>query len=396
MANPPLTVEIWQKILRHAIFVPVFLDSDPVETYGTEALPYFHDEGPYWEAERGRNSLRRVFWAWNLYLRAYDNRYIRLSDVARLCVPAIALSRAIRISVANCYTSHFPTLSAIEDSVESKPEPWQMEILDGRCVASMDVIQFLTMPHRISNIRAEINGVPILYEALAKNQSPVTFLGNTRYTTLPWQSFNLRHTTTMMIAISGDWEHPFLDMPKLRHLQICTFLGDRNYQKVFRWLKVIGGQLRTLYWKGRECPVPLDPNIWEMCPAVEVLEMPCDWRYQPPPPANHPIRALRVDMRRIYHTAEEFCHIRGHFHPSLRPGVPLNVLEKANIRTLANTEHWLEEREGGSNRTLIDAIFCLRNQADKQGIALVDLKWRTYEEFSRLRFGLKPQTPYII
>ncbi|CCA77164.1 hypothetical protein PIIN_11146 [Serendipita indica DSM 11827] len=59
MMGPRVPVEIWQKILRHAMHIPVFFDIDPIETYCIQAMPYFGDEEPYWETERVKNVLKR-------------------------------------------------------------------------------------------------------------------------------------------------------------------------------------------------------------------------------------------------------------------------------------------------------------------------------------------------
>ncbi|CCA77400.1 hypothetical protein PIIN_11377 [Serendipita indica DSM 11827] len=60
MMGPRVPVEIWQKILRHAMYIPVFFDIDPIETYGIQAMPYFGDEEPYWETERVKSVLKRM------------------------------------------------------------------------------------------------------------------------------------------------------------------------------------------------------------------------------------------------------------------------------------------------------------------------------------------------
>jgi hypothetical protein len=44
MATERVPTEIWIKILRHAISVPLFLDTDPTESYGVEAMIGGYDD----------------------------------------------------------------------------------------------------------------------------------------------------------------------------------------------------------------------------------------------------------------------------------------------------------------------------------------------------------------
>ncbi|KIM23372.1 hypothetical protein M408DRAFT_44848, partial [Serendipita vermifera MAFF 305830] len=78
-----LSVEVWQLILRHAIFIPDFLDPQSVE--GDLQAPGFendrqhrHNESLYWQSERIRNKLCLVCKSWNEYLSLFSHRFVRM------------------------------------------------------------------------------------------------------------------------------------------------------------------------------------------------------------------------------------------------------------------------------------------------------------------------------
>ncbi|PVG04333.1 hypothetical protein CPB86DRAFT_693642, partial [Serendipita vermifera] len=96
-----LPAEICQMILRYAISVPEFLDPD-----------YWVDQFPPWvivnrgssyslkryiKAETIRKSLRRVCRRWDVYLRQYAHRWVRMCDIVHGTVRAKYLRSAIRI-----------------------------------------------------------------------------------------------------------------------------------------------------------------------------------------------------------------------------------------------------------------------------------------------------------
>ncbi|KIM24531.1 hypothetical protein M408DRAFT_58705, partial [Serendipita vermifera MAFF 305830] len=86
--------EIWQSILKYAISVPLFFDIEPMKARG---IDQYLSQYPYWQAERIRNTLRRVCHAWNAFLEPYDHRFIRMDDVLHKLVPLSAIPSAIRI-----------------------------------------------------------------------------------------------------------------------------------------------------------------------------------------------------------------------------------------------------------------------------------------------------------
>ncbi|PVF93214.1 hypothetical protein CPB86DRAFT_715915, partial [Serendipita vermifera] len=98
-----IPTEIWQTILRYAISVPVFLDPYAAENHSlaiTWSPPLdWNIEASYWAAERTRNSLQRVCCSWDDYLRSFEHRYVRMSDVVHDLVPPTCLTNAIRISL---------------------------------------------------------------------------------------------------------------------------------------------------------------------------------------------------------------------------------------------------------------------------------------------------------
>ncbi|CCA77428.1 hypothetical protein PIIN_11405 [Serendipita indica DSM 11827] len=91
-----LPVEIWRRILFHAIEVPdLFMkDLTPV-TEISSAIGY-------WKSERTRSALRRVCSSWNDFLASYDGRYVQISDIIHGTVPAAQLARALRINLMYC------------------------------------------------------------------------------------------------------------------------------------------------------------------------------------------------------------------------------------------------------------------------------------------------------
>jgi len=93
------SVEIWHIILKFSISVPIFFDTDPLETHGVEIIPRYYYDHEYWESERSRNSLRRVCRAWNDFLQPCDYRFVRLIDVVLGHAPPISLSQAIRVAL---------------------------------------------------------------------------------------------------------------------------------------------------------------------------------------------------------------------------------------------------------------------------------------------------------
>ncbi|PVF93996.1 hypothetical protein CPB86DRAFT_714178, partial [Serendipita vermifera] len=96
-----LPPEIWQTILRYSISVPVFLDPDAVERISPWIVNQpdieWNDERSYWEAERTRNALQRTCRLWDVYLRRYEHRFVRMGDVAHGLGAAQHLKVAVRV-----------------------------------------------------------------------------------------------------------------------------------------------------------------------------------------------------------------------------------------------------------------------------------------------------------
>ncbi|CCA71160.1 hypothetical protein PIIN_05096 [Serendipita indica DSM 11827] len=130
-----LPAELWQNVLRYAIYVPIFFEIDPAEAYGLPGLQRYCDPGGYWAAERTRNILMRICRAWVLYLRHFPHRYVELADVLHDRVPAEALAVAHRIlwKVPHCKCDF--SWSKYEDGCDklsflSNVGVWRVEILE--------------------------------------------------------------------------------------------------------------------------------------------------------------------------------------------------------------------------------------------------------------------------
>lgn len=115
-----LPIECWQDILREAIFVPVFFDDDPAETYGIQSLAAYTDATPYWESERTRNALRRVCSSWNTFLKRFDHRFIHTPDIQHNLVPIDARYKAIRINIGCCFGYRCISCTAYQTSPNTK------------------------------------------------------------------------------------------------------------------------------------------------------------------------------------------------------------------------------------------------------------------------------------
>ncbi|PVG00651.1 hypothetical protein CPB86DRAFT_754532, partial [Serendipita vermifera] len=94
---PQAPVEIWHKILKYAISVPLFFDSDPAEMSDIDSIVDYSWESSYWQSERDRHSLRTVCKAWDAFLKPYAHQFIDMMDVCHDIVPESALPLAIRI-----------------------------------------------------------------------------------------------------------------------------------------------------------------------------------------------------------------------------------------------------------------------------------------------------------
>ena len=103
-ATTRVPVEIWWRILKFAISIPLFLDSGSIEPFDADGdtIHQYYWELPYWSTERHRNSFRRVCTSWNEYLRPFNHRYIRFTDIIHGTVPMNAFPRAIRLYVGLC------------------------------------------------------------------------------------------------------------------------------------------------------------------------------------------------------------------------------------------------------------------------------------------------------
>ncbi|PVG00653.1 hypothetical protein CPB86DRAFT_664198, partial [Serendipita vermifera] len=97
--TPQAPIEIWHKILKYAISVPLFFDPNPSEVYGIDSITDYYYEFSYWESERIRCSLRTVCKGWDSFLARFAHRYVKMTDVYHNRIPDSVLPLAIRIDL---------------------------------------------------------------------------------------------------------------------------------------------------------------------------------------------------------------------------------------------------------------------------------------------------------
>jgi hypothetical protein len=97
------SVELWQTILRYSIGVVDFLDPDAFEGVISHHLiinraSSTNNEQLYWSAEKTRNRLQLVSKSWDLYLRCFEHRFVRLLDIRHKTLGPETIEKAIRVS----------------------------------------------------------------------------------------------------------------------------------------------------------------------------------------------------------------------------------------------------------------------------------------------------------
>ncbi|KIM19650.1 hypothetical protein M408DRAFT_83250, partial [Serendipita vermifera MAFF 305830] len=160
-------VEIWEKILKYAISVPLFFDSDPISNHGIERFSEYRFEADYWQSERIRNRLRRICKSWNVFLQAYQHRYVTVTDLYSGKVPLSALSVTVRLNLSlnHSYPGIQPSVRRINTNIvvhrrklfldkvirsasgESTdiqaPTKWSVQIIDDYSEHDIDILTVL-------------------------------------------------------------------------------------------------------------------------------------------------------------------------------------------------------------------------------------------------------------
>ncbi|PVG00654.1 hypothetical protein CPB86DRAFT_782487 [Serendipita vermifera] len=322
-------VEIWHKILRYAISVPLFFDVNPAETYGVDSISNYYYELAYWDSERTRYSLRAVCKGWDAFLRRYNHRYVRLADVFHERIPVSVLPLAIRlyiepdsmceckqyckirqrlsgepfwITLKNRMMAVLERATALVDE-NQRPLVWNLEILNGQLTRSGKDFELLKQ-------RA-----PRLASLIGKaghDLSTVNSLSDTLYTfttdgdwgidePVPSDILSLSNLTTLYLClISMNLPVQEWSLPSLRHLSIYYYgaVLNRNVeQRLIGMLKVLGGNLETMYFHSDIEAIPVSQELWKVCPNLLRVQMPYTWIEEPP--KGHPIRTFRISAQSL-------------------------------------------------------------------------------------------------
>jgi hypothetical protein len=276
MATERVPTEIWIKILRYAISVPLFLDTDPIEAYGVEAMiAAYDDPRPYYVAERTRNNLRRVCSAWNDYLLQFSNRYVRIVDLQHGHLQADAICSAIRLNLNTCSeeSCEWPSVHVhILGIFPAGPKPWALEILEGELHGDLDLSQFQNRAPLLRTIMKRNNQhiEPVL--ELFPEISFVAVFGSIKRL-IPTLSHS--KLTTLSITMKSLRGYETWDLPSLRTFSF--YVGTLDIEDFIGMIRVIGKELRVLYDMGDLSPQELLSELWNCCPNLEQFQTSFTW-----------------------------------------------------------------------------------------------------------------------
>ena len=376
-----LPVETWQAILRHAIFVPDFLDADSFE--GDLQVHGFGDhrvhrdnEGVYWEAEKIRDKLQLVCTGWNKYLRDFAHRYVRMSDVWHGRIDTISLKGAIRISLRDWQC---------ECAEVCLPPPSEGLLGLYRRFGAFSAERI----YEFTFLSAEILDMGGVYDRVIWNSGALRSLSRLK-TVISWgfsgdgidyplfcQSPNLAHvrakiyddilyrvfvsktlsTLSIELGMNASSRSTIWDLPSLKHLRITHsgrstasgFLADQ----LLPLLRRVGSQLHSLYITTRhQYDVPVD--IWELCPLLEKFHP--GMRLLAPPYSSHPIHTISVSTE--------------HFMDSF-----MLSLQWPNLQRIIFDGRWMEVLDS------IEAILLQQRSSSRRAWKLEDRDGVLLEDF---------------
>jgi hypothetical protein len=323
-------VEIWHKILKYAISVPLFLDTNPAETLGIDSIANYYFELEYWESEHTRYSLRAVCRGWNDFLRRYDHRYVRLEDVFHERIPLSAIPLAIRLNVepdsmCECkqycnidtrqsllkrllgktskLTNRMKVLERAMALVDASQGPltWNLEILDGQVTNDGKGFDLLKqraprLASVIGNAGHHLSTVSSLSDALLTfTLSDHCGLEDPNFSDI----LNFSNLTTLRLSlISVDLLIEKWSLPSLRHLGVHYYGAYRNrdsQRSLIDILQVLGGNLETMYFHNNIEENLAPQELWTVCPKLLRVQMPYKWVSRPP--NEHPIRCFRISVK---------------------------------------------------------------------------------------------------
>jgi hypothetical protein len=312
------------KILASAIEVPLFFETDPIQTYGPNSLRAYHYELPYWQSERTRNSLRRVCRAWNTFLKEFDHRFVRLFDVFHGRVSVKAIPMAIRLDTSidhKCYchshcrerlTNPSP---GIKDKMEGllrhaalttkDSDIWRLKILYSSVIHVPEL--FTLIQNRAPNL-ASILGwtLPIYYATMGHLPSRLFTLTTTLQAipSLPAykSTISLSNLTTWHLHLS-QLELPYAqwELPALRYLNIDveSIIPVANpFRALENILELVGRNLLTLFIVHPRISADIPDRVWALVPKLEQAQLPCFWTSGPP--QSHPLQIIRLSPLTLY------------------------------------------------------------------------------------------------
>lgn len=326
--------ELWETILRYAISVPVFFETDPIQVQDLETMvTLYKDPGPYYAAERTRNTLRRVSSSWNEYLTLFSFRYVELRDVLIGNIPSNAIHSAVRLRML-CDDEEDDIIEFDEDhpkiliqAIQSKEGPLSLEILEDETL----YWHYLTpLQEKLPWVKTVITDAQNMIPEANKLFPKAVFIGGstrksvTKYSNVPLSS---PHITTLSIRIRKFERCQQWVLPSLRYLSFTSF-----YLTVGRYidlLQTIGKELRILFDTSpftRSFTLPTE--IWTLCPNLERFQTSFAW------PSHHQIpsslQSIRINLYYLKGGWSDYEDI-----------VPIESLQTAGISTITLTDSWM-------------------------------------------------------
>jgi hypothetical protein len=328
-----LCVELWQTILRYSIGVADFLDPDAFEGVISHHLiisrtSSTNNEQLYWCAEKRRNRLQLVSKSWDLYLRCFEHRFVRLLDIRHKTLEPETLEKAIRVSFGKYGCQCDTCLNASQ-----RFEVFGCETIDKAAKADIQIVDMKEEDHQISDfiepwrnfdtVRAFIAPNCGYCGSFAQLVSKLTslrhFYGKGYRGTKENGTTSLSSQTLVTLSLhdrmGSNYAEVTWNLPSLRHLR---FKDDSNEElnefvpkSLLPLLRAVGGQLLSLYLYNRSEAYDLPTGIWELCPRVGIFRT--SMSVVTPPPYFHPIHTLvvyDVDQLKEFKEPPEWPNLR--------------------------------------------------------------------------------------
>jgi len=301
-------------ILRYAIGVADFLDSGAFEGCISQSeinsrTTSRNNETMYWRAEETRRCLQLVCKSWDLYLRGFEHRFVRMLDIQHKTLDSPVLEKAIRVSFGKYGCRCELCLSSAQRFEEfcyqaiAKAEEVKMEIAD--MMEEDHQISDFSPWRNFHNVRALIapscGYCGYFAEVVGRLKSLRHFYGKGyRGTKENWSSSLISQnlvTLSFHDRKGSNYAEVEWDLPSLRHLR---FKDDSNEEldefvpkALIPLLRSLGSQLISFYLYNRNEEYDLPEQIWDLCPHMEIFRT--NMSLVSPPPYFHPIHTLVVD-----------------------------------------------------------------------------------------------------